>query len=56
MSIGDKVLIKSRNLVGTIVHVMEYPTVGYIVESDTPNIDGELWKLFDCHETEIEPC
>lgn len=55
MKLFDKVLIKERNIVGTIVHVMDYPYRGYIVESDIPNIDGEPWKLFTCKEADIEP-
>lgn len=50
--LNDKVLYKKRNLVCTVVDVID--NRGYIIESDTPNIDGELWKLFDCEESEIE--
>ncbi len=55
----SKVIIKSKQLVGTVVDIS---TIGgeniYVVESDTKekNHDGYggVWALYDCRENEIE--
>lgn len=54
----DKVRIKSKDIIGTIVDVS---TIGgfpkYVIESDVPDLSdgyGGKWKLFDCTENEIE--
>lgn len=54
----EKVKIKSKNLIGTIVDIRnsDGKTI-FMVESDTPNVEGGYggeWKLFDCLEEEIE--
>lgn len=57
--LNDKVLIKSENIIGTIVDIDNtYSKVKYIVESDTEGeIEGRpggIWPLYDCFDGDIE--
>lgn len=59
INLFDKVLIKSENLIGTVVDIRDSSgkTV-FTVESDTEGEidgrDGGIFPLFDCLESEIE--
>ncbi len=56
--LNDKVKIKSSGIKGTVVDVsVKDGKPVYIVESDTENTPGgygDLWKLYDCNDNELE--
>lgn len=55
----EKVKIKSKNLIGTIVDISGDPNdLNITVESDTKGYRddgyGGVWPLFDCKENDLE--
>ncbi|MCD7891970.1 MAG: hypothetical protein LUG26_09655 [Ruminococcus sp.] len=60
LKLYDKVIITSKNIIGTIVDVSKTNgKITYIIESDTkgkgPTAYGGIWSLYDCSENEIKP-
>lgn len=59
INLFDKVMIKSENLIGTVVDIRYSDgktifTVESDVEGEIKGRDGGIFPLFDCLENEIE--
>lgn len=59
INLFDKVLIKSENLIGTVVDIRDGSgktvfTVESDAEGEIDGRDGGIFPLFDCLENEIE--